>query len=47
MGKAKTEEGAEKGDGLPQRKKHKVVSKETIKESEVETKSEAEAEEAN
>ena len=47
MGRAKTEEGAERGDGLPKKKRRKVVSKETIDESEVETESEAEAEEAN
>ena len=28
--KAKTEEGAELGDGSPKKKKHEVVSKETV-----------------
>ena len=47
MGRAKAEDGAEKGDGSPKKKKRKVVSKETIDESEVESETEAEAEEAN
>ena len=47
VGKVKTEEGAKKDDGSPKKKKHKVVLKETIEESEVETESEAEAKEAN
>ena len=47
MGKAKTEEGAEPGDGSPKKKKCKVVSKESIKESEVESEDKAEAEAAN
>ena len=42
MGKAKTKDGAEQGDGSPKMKKRKVVSKETIKESEVESEDEAE-----
>ena len=44
---AKTEEVAEQGDGSPKKKKRKVVSKETIKESEVESEDEAEADAAN
>ena len=47
MGRAKTKEGAEKGDGSPKKKKCKVVSKETIDESKAETKSKAEADAAN
>ena len=47
MGKAKTKEGAKKGDGSPKKRKCKVVSKETIEESEVESESEAEANVAN
>ena len=41
----KTEDGAEQGNGSPKKKKHKVVSKETIEESEA--KSKAEVDEAN
>ena len=47
VGKAKTEDGAEQGDGSPKTKKRKVVLKETIKESEVESEDEAEANAAN
>ena len=51
MGKLKAEDRAEQGNGLPKKKKRKVVLEETIKESEEESKggakAEAEAEEAN
>ena len=47
VGRVKTEEGTEKGDGSPKKKKCKVVSKETIEESEVESESEAEVNAAN
>ena len=46
VGRMKAEDGAEKGDRSPKKKKCKVVSKETI-ESKVESESEAEAEDAN
>jgi hypothetical protein len=46
VSRLKAEDGAEKGDESPKKKKRKVVSKETI-ESEVESESEAEAEDAN
>ena len=44
MGKVKTEDGAEQGDGSPKKKKHKVVLKETIEESKAEPQGEAKAE---
>ena len=45
--KSKPEDGGEQGDGSPKKKKRKVVSKEAIEESEVESEDEAEAKAAN